>query len=95
MEIEILAQNIDIPLAPSLEQDLNLGKSTKMGFYFSLALPYLLSIGKTTGHILTNCTLSEEIWNQDTQLMRRTKWVKDNIMSTIRGWGTESYKVKS
>jgi hypothetical protein len=48
---------------------------------------------ETMEHLLNNCILSEEIWNQATQLMRRTKRVKDSIMSTIRGWGTDSYKI--
>jgi hypothetical protein len=43
-------------------------------------------------HLLNNCPLSENIWNQATQLMRRTKRVKNNIISTIRDWGSGSFK---
>jgi hypothetical protein len=43
-------------------------------------------------HLLNNCPISEEIWNQATQLMRRTKRANNNIINTIRDWGPESYK---
>jgi hypothetical protein len=44
-------------------------------------------------HLLNNCPLSENIWNQATQFIRRTKRVKNNIISTIRDWGSGSFKI--
>jgi hypothetical protein len=43
-------------------------------------------------HLLNNCLLSENIWNQATQLMRRTNRVKNSIISTIREWGSGPFK---
>jgi hypothetical protein len=87
MEIKILAQNLHVPLASSSEQDLNLGQSSKMRFYWPLDFHLCYHQAETMEHLLNNCPLSEEIWNQATQLMRRTKRVKNNIISTIRDWG--------
>jgi hypothetical protein len=43
-------------------------------------------------HLLNNCPLSEDIWNQASQRMRRTKRDKNNITSNIRDWGFGSFK---
>ena len=44
-------------------------------------------------HLLNNCLLSENIWNQATQLMRRTNRVQNSIISTIREWGSSAFKI--
>jgi hypothetical protein len=43
-------------------------------------------------HILNQCSSSGEIWDQASQIMRKTNRERDNIISTIRNWGTEAYK---
>jgi len=43
-------------------------------------------------NLLNKCPLSDNIWNQATQFMRRTKRVKNNIIRTIRDWGFRSFK---
>jgi hypothetical protein len=43
-------------------------------------------------HLLNNSPFSENIWKRATLFMRRTKWVKNNIISTIRDWGYGSFK---
>jgi len=47
---------------------------------------------ETMEHLLNNNPFSEKIWNQATLFMRRTKWFKNNIISTIRDWGSGSFK---
>ena len=44
-------------------------------------------------HLLNKCPLDEIIWNLATQLMRRNKRVKNNIIRTIRDWGFVSFKI--
>jgi hypothetical protein len=49
MEIKTLAQNLHIPMASNLEQDLNLGQSSKTRFYWPIDLPSLPSSGRNHG----------------------------------------------
>jgi hypothetical protein len=47
---------------------------------------------ETMEHLLNNCTISVEIWDHATQLLRRTNRDKGNIINTIRNWGSGPYK---
>jgi hypothetical protein len=42
-------------------------------------------------HLLNQCSFSVEIWDQVSQIMRKTNRARDNIISTIENWGSTTF----
>jgi hypothetical protein len=47
---------------------------------------------ETMEHLLNQCPLSGEIWDQVAQIMRRSNRNRDSIINTIENWGSNVYQ---
>jgi hypothetical protein len=72
---------------------LTLDNLQRRGFIGPLIFHLFHLQAETMEHLLNNCPLNEIIWNLATRLIRRTKRVKNNIISTIMDWGSGSFKI--
>jgi hypothetical protein len=87
MEIKIVAEGLNFPLTHGTKSNPYLDNLKKRGFIGPSIFHLCQQKEESIEHLFNQCSICGEIWDQASQIMRKTNRERDNIIKTIENWG--------